>query len=38
MHAWQRIASAWVRVTYVQEQTEAVVITVTIRRRGPEEK
>jgi hypothetical protein len=37
-HAWKHVPTGWLRVTYVEEhQTLVVVITVTVRRRGPEE-
>jgi len=36
-HAWQHIPRGWLRVTYVEEHQTVVVITVTVRRRGPEE-
>ena len=36
-HAWKRLSSGWIRVTYLQESIDRVVNTVTVRRRGPEE-
>ncbi len=35
-HAWTRAEARWLRVTYVAEPAGLVVITVTLRRRGPE--
>jgi Domain of unknown function (DUF4258) len=36
-HAWKQTARGWLRVTSVQEDETFVVITVTVRRRGPGE-
>ncbi len=36
-HAWQQTASGCLRVTYAEEGGIRVVVTVTVRRRGPEE-
>ena len=36
-HAWKHIPRGWLRVTCVKEDQTTIVITVTVRRRGPEE-
>jgi hypothetical protein len=36
-HAWKQIPRGWLRVTSIQEGQYTLVITVTVRRRGPEE-
>jgi hypothetical protein len=36
-HAWKQHAAGWLRVTYSQEDQTLMVITVTVRRRGPGE-
>jgi Domain of unknown function (DUF4258) len=36
-HAWRHIPRGWLRVTFVKEDQTTIVITVTVRRRGPEE-
>lgn len=36
-HAWKQTPRGWLRVTSTQEGQVTLVITVTIRRRGPEE-
>jgi Domain of unknown function (DUF4258) len=36
-HAWKHIPRGWLRVTSVEENQILIVITVTVRRRGPEE-
>lgn len=36
-HAWKPIPRGWLRVTCVKEDQTTIVITVTVRRRGPEE-
>lgn len=36
-HAWKQTAQGWLRVTYAEEDETFIVITVTVRRRGPEE-
>lgn len=35
-HAWQYSRARWLRVTYADEGGTRVVITVTVRRHGPE--
>ena len=35
-NAWKRIEGRWVRVTFIDEGAEIAVVTVTVRRRGPE--
>jgi hypothetical protein len=36
-HAWKHIPRGWLRVTFIKEDQTTIVITVTVRRRGPEE-
>jgi len=35
-NAWKRVERRWVRVTFVDEGAEIAVVTVTVRRQGPE--
>ena len=35
-NAWKRIEGRWVRVTFIDEGAEIAVVTVTVRRAGPE--
>lgn len=35
-NAWKLSDGRWIRVTFIDEGAEIVVVTVTIRRRGPE--
>ena len=34
-NAWGKRGSLWIRVTYVREPQRTVVITLTVRRKGP---
>jgi hypothetical protein len=34
---WKHIPRGWLRVTFAQEDQTTIVITVTVRRQGPEE-
>ena len=36
-HVWKQLPRGWLRVTYSEEGLVTVVMTVTVRRRGPEE-
>jgi hypothetical protein len=36
-HAWKPIPRGWLRITCVKADQTTIVITVTVRRRGPEE-
>ena len=36
-NAWAQIGGRWLRVTYRPEGDRIVIITVTVRRRGPDE-
>lgn len=36
-YAWHYSQDGWVRVAYIDEGTTRVIITVTVRRRGPQE-
>jgi hypothetical protein len=36
-HAWKHTSRGWLRVTHVKEGQTTIIITVTVRRRGPEE-
>jgi hypothetical protein len=36
-HIWKQIPRGWLRVMCVPEDQTTIVITVTVRRRGPEE-
>lgn len=35
-NAWKRTVKQWMRVTYISEGARTVVVTVTIKPRGPE--
>src|ERR671923_2490014 len=35
-HVWKQPHGGWLRVTSIQEGQTTVVVTVTVRRRGPE--
>jgi hypothetical protein len=34
-NAWKRTSQGWLRVTYIDEGTTRVVVTVVLRQRGP---
>jgi hypothetical protein len=34
-NAWKRRGAAWLRVTYIHERDDVVVVTATPRRTGP---
>jgi len=37
MNAWKRMPGGWLRITYIDEGEVRVVVTVTLRPRGPGE-
>jgi hypothetical protein len=36
-NAWKHIGDHWIRITFLDDGAAVVVITVTVRRRGPSE-
>jgi hypothetical protein len=35
-NAWKQLGDRWLRATYTTEAGDVVVVTITLRRRGPE--
>lgn len=38
LNAWKQTEGYWLRITYAEEGQTLTVVTVTLRRRGPEEE
>jgi hypothetical protein len=36
LNAWRNLGSIWLSVTYVQEGQRTIIVTITVRKRGPE--
>jgi len=38
VNAWKRTGAGWLKVTYVVENETTVIITVTLKGKGPQER